>query len=371
VAPATAAATVGPVTPGRQEPGDAVLAWSPTVPEPCTAYDKNSCTKAGHIPLSHRDGRPKRRLAARAREWIHAKTESNAGAGAKLESTLKRLGFEAAGRGSWRHPEGRVHFRLESDPNRLRDEGLVVYEGDHEYRFHCGWMKELKRAGNLWKGEPGTVSWLRSELRQGDVVYDIGANVGLYTVFAARHGGAGGHVYAFEPHVANARSLLRNVLVNGQRDQVTVLSFALGEATAFFDLEYDDDAPGSGMSTLGASPRKSAEEHGTCKELKYVTSVDSLLEQGVLRPPQLVKIDVEGGELGVLKGMRGLLGSRNRRPRSIQVEIDADSREPVIAYLGEHGYLLREEHRSGVSQRLAEKGASGDVVVNAVFSMEA
>lgn len=196
---------------------------------------------------------------------------------------------------------------------------------EDRYLFVCEGTHELTRATHMKSGEPGTISWLCRHLREGDVVYDVGANIGVYTIFAAKRVGPEGHVYAFEPHAGNTRSLLRNVAANELTDRVSVISCALDQRTHFADFLYDDLTAGAGMSGLASGLRAHGRHptSATCTELKFTTSIDTLVSEGVVRAPDLVKIDVEGAEAGVVRGMDAVLGSADSAPRTVQVEVDA------------------------------------------------
>ncbi len=85
---------------------------------------------------------------------------------------------------------------------------VKVDDGQFTYRFRCETPFEMWRARTLLEKEEGTVRWIRNSVRDGEVFYDIGANIGLYTLLAGYRVGAVGGVYAFEPHVANVQSLL-------------------------------------------------------------------------------------------------------------------------------------------------------------------
>src|SRR5678815_6110374 len=103
--------------------------------------------------------------------------------------------------------------------------------------FECEDDIEVMRAQTLLTKEPGTIAWLEKHLRPDDVFYDIGANIGCYTLFAASRITTG-HVYAFEPNVVNARSLMRNVEVNKLEARVTVVTVALYSASGWFPFPY-------------------------------------------------------------------------------------------------------------------------------------
>jgi FkbM family methyltransferase len=151
------------------------------------------------------------------------------------------------------------------------------------------------------RAEQNVQDALVEHLRPGDVVYDIGANVGFFALLCARLVGPTGHVYAFEPHPGNAKALRENAARNGLAQVIEVVPIALSDTTgeaklivsrwsAFHRLEGANDAEAT------------RQDRGTIKV--PVATLDDYVEQHGLRPPSLVKIDVEGAEIGVLRGMR-------------------------------------------------------------------
>ena len=140
--------------------------------------------------------------------------------------------------------------------------------------------------------EPETTDHMKRNIKAGDVVVDVGANIGYFTLIMARLVGPEGTVYAFEPSDELRVILRRNVLVNGYADRVRVLPFAVtdfvGKAKFFLNL-------GHGQNSL--QPRK-----GTIGIVEVqTTTLDKILES---QPNvRLVKIDVEGSEMAVLRGM--------------------------------------------------------------------
>jgi FkbM family methyltransferase len=242
-----------------------------------------------------------------------------------------------------------------------------VSDGEHVHVFRCEDPLEVTRAVTLVEKEAGTVRFIRSEVRPGDVFYDIGANIGLYTLVSGRRVGDGGMVYAFEPHAANVMNLLRNVAENGLNDRVRVVSAALNDSTGFFPFDYRSAEPGSALSRLESDGGTGEEFAPVFSELKYATSVDALIADGAIRPAALVKIDVDGNEPLVLRGMREHL-SGAPRPRAVQVEIDPETREEVHELMRGYGYEVAERHNTMAGQALIDAGQDPDQVVhNVVF----
>jgi FkbM family methyltransferase len=140
--------------------------------------------------------------------------------------------------------------------------------------------------------EPGSVAVMEALLQEGDIALDVGANIGLTLVPMARRVGPKGRVIAVEPSSRNAGLLRRSLAVNGVEGWVSLHERAAGEA------------PGHGMLNVGAASGLAsllklpgAERTETVE----VSPLDGLVAPGT--PIRLVKIDVEGWELGVWRGM--------------------------------------------------------------------
>jgi FkbM family methyltransferase len=135
-------------------------------------------------------------------------------------------------------------------------------------------------------------------LKPGDVVYDVGANVGLYALLLAKVVGERGQVIAFEPVREYYGRLLENVTLNGTT-QVRSFERALGD----YSGELRISAGGALGHQAGAGDDPSGDGYRTVT----VVEGDRLREEAKLPLPTVVKIDVEGAEYGVLRGLRETL----------------------------------------------------------------
>lgn len=138
---------------------------------------------------------------------------------------------------------------------------------------------------------------LRQARLAGRVAYDIGANLGIFSLFFSRAVGAQGQVVAFEPMPDNFAALERNLKLNRVRN-VTAIQMALGEAAG----------ERAAYSVAGESGRYSIEVSGGGDE-RYtpagvcrIDTLDQVVGRMNLPPPGFIKIDVEGAELAVLRG---------------------------------------------------------------------
>jgi len=143
----------------------------------------------------------------------------------------------------------------------------------------------------------------KRSVRLGNVVLDIGAHIGWYTLQAARAAGPAGRVYAFEPDPQNYSTLLKNVHTNGLEGRVVLVPKAVwdrpGRAVFFID---GTSAGARSTSSLVAMPLTMQEEI----RVECVSVDDFLATSGSVKV-DVVKMDVEGAELRVLKGMERTL----------------------------------------------------------------
>jgi FkbM family methyltransferase len=147
----------------------------------------------------------------------------------------------------------------------------------------------------------------------GDCAWDIGANVGLYTLKFAERVGKEGCVFAFEPSTTN-RLRLENA-VKPYRN-VTVLPVALGEHDQMMPFQQGSDE-------LGATSRilTTDQSSGECIPVSVVRG-DNLLASGRVGMPNVIKIDTEGFELDVLHGLGNILNTPALRALFIEVHFD-------------------------------------------------
>ena len=245
---------------------------------------------------------------------------------------------------------------------------IEITDGSTAYRFRCETVREFNRCIKLFSKEPGTFAWITTEVQRGQVVYDIGANIGVYTILAARQAGPNGKVYAFEPHAANFTRLIDNVIRNNLQDVVVPCSVALDAEAGFSHFNYDSANAGTSNSQFSADSGAAMQPHGSeIAELKYATTIDQLMESGRIASPHHIKIDVDGNEHRILQGMARLLGS-SAAPLTIQVELNEPHTAAITALLQAHRYALIEKHYTrSAARRIEQTGEKQTEGCNAIF----
>lgn len=235
---------------------------------------------------------------------------AQARAGHGLRARALRFGFSRLERGILRVPQG-------------RGQGLIL---DMSYipvsHAHAGALA----SGNL---ESSVQEALVRQLGPGDVVYDIGANLGFFSLVAARLVGPAGRVFAFEPAPDNAEAIRRNAELN-LLTNIVVIPRAVFSRSGSARLQVVDDQSWSRLEEFGEHP-----DTERVLEVETVT-IDELVGSGELPPPALVKIDVEGAELAVLEGMRATIDEH--RP-AIVCELHG-THEGFVAAMAAHSYRI-------------------------------
>ena len=200
--------------------------------------------------------------------------------------------------------------------------------------------------------EPFTVEWIHSRIAANDVLYDVGANVGAYSLVAASKPGGGARVFSFEAGYANLAALTANVALNGLAGQVTPMPIALSGHTAMDTFNLRDLEPGGARHALGADVLP---DGGPTVFPQPVLAfrLDDLIAQFGLPEPNHIKLDVDGGELEVLAGAASTLASSTLR--TVLIEVSSSLSEAVTEALGRSGLRLEE--------RILKRNKAGDYAV--------
>jgi len=180
--------------------------------------------------------------------------------------------------------------------------------------------------------EPGCVRALREHLLEGSVCVDVGANVGYFSILMSRLVGKHGQTIAFEPMPENVELLRENIEVNGLENIVVVAAAAGDESGSVELLNAASDRATKTASVVGYHIEGPAQT-----TVVRCVRLDDYFDASV-PPPALIKIDVEGAELMVLKGARQTIA---KSQPTLIVEIHgwgSSGSQEVLDLLAEYGY---------------------------------
>lgn len=179
--------------------------------------------------------------------------------------------------------------------------------------------------------EPHTSQWIEG-FGADDVFWDVGANVGVFSLLAAKKGH---RVIAFEPAAVNYFVLARNVEINVFDERITFLNIALSDVSRLDILHMPDTAIGGAQHTFAALDTQENPKRGF-KQACIGYSIDDFLKTYGLPFPNHIKIDVDGIEDRIVSGAKATL--RDPRLRSVLVEVNSDAAQALIyRELGEAG----------------------------------
>jgi FkbM family methyltransferase len=208
-------------------------------------------------------------------------------------------------------------------------------------RFYAPSTLLRSRASSMFSKEPETIQWIDG-FEDGVVLWDIGANVGVYALYAAIRRKAS--VLAFEPSAPNFHVLSRNIHLNSLTERVTAYCIALTRETGLGVLNLDSLSMGSAINQFGnpgeTSPysvkRTAAILHGTIG-----FSIDDFIAKFAPPFPNHIKMDVDGIELSILEGATRTL--RDSRLISVLVELsvtDNEQQRRAVSFLEDAGLAL-------------------------------
>jgi FkbM family methyltransferase len=214
----------------------------------------------------------------------------------------------------------------------------------------------IHRALTVLTKEADTIRWIDG-FADGDVLWDVGANVGVFSLYAAVRKRIS--VHAFEPSAANYFVLTRNIQLNDVSSWVTAYCVALADRTQLGLLNMPSPTMGSALSQFGklgdASPWASPSRAAVHGMLGY--SIDDFLSQFNPLFPNHLKLDVDGIELSILKGAQATL--KDPRLKSLLVEVnlnDSDEKNQMFEIVRAAGFSLKSQ--GDIQETVAAKGAN-------------
>ena len=233
--------------------------------------------------------------------------------------------------------------------------------GDEVIRFVATTPLLQQRAASALFKEPDTIRWIDS-LPAGDVLWDIGANVGTFSLYAAKRRGL--RVLAFEPSAGNYMVLCRNIQLNGLGDRITAYCLALSGDKRLGVLNLGSDELGGAVNQFGGEGEVSRYHSGTAaigQQGMIGYPVDQFIAEFGAPFPNHLKIDVDGLEWAILQGAAKAL--RDPRLRSMMVELNiTDSAEfdRVSAWLAQAGLAFSHQ---GEAQKSGNEAAANHFFV--------
>lgn len=214
----------------------------------------------------------------------------------------------------------------------------TVTHGGQAMRFTVPNRMTQWRVQTLFKKEPCTIEWLDS-FQPGEELLDVGANIGLYSVYAAMQRGC--RVTAFEPESQNYALLNRNIHLNQLSDRVTAYCAAAMDQIKLdrlFLSQFDFHGGGSCHSFGSEVGFDLAHRASPFAQGCISIDIDQAVDNRMLAVPDHIKIDVDGFEHKVVAGAARTLQDRKVRSLLIEVNPHLPEHQALLAYLAELGF---------------------------------
>ncbi len=198
--------------------------------------------------------------------------------------------------------DGKVFWYDRLHPSLMPDERLLTVTLDQGFRMRLD-LEDAEQRKVYFFGhyhERYEAALVARLLDPGEVFWDVGANVGYFSLVAAAAVGATGEVLAFEPGAAALERLTENVSLNPDK-HIRIFNLAVADAEGEATLYRADGIADSSASLFSAAAGAAAGE--VCRTV----ALDGWHQREGLRPPDFLKLDVEGAELAALQGAAGIL----------------------------------------------------------------
>ena len=187
-------------------------------------------------------------------------------------------------------------------------------------------------AEGMLADEPETIGWIERWVQPGEVVWDIGAAIGAYAMYAARGGAT---VLAFEPKATSYGLLTEHLFLNAMGAQVSAYPIALSDRTGATRLDLSEIAPAGAMNALEGTPTQFGDRPNAFSQAVIAYRIDDAIAQFGLPTPTHIKLDVDGAEGLILAGgpqaLRGIKSAIVEVEGSNADEADARITAPLEA----------------------------------------
>ena len=189
------------------------------------------------------------------------------------------------------------------------------------------------RVRTIFDKEPDTIEWIEKFNKKDDnnfIFWDIGANIGLYSLYCSCVHGKKSKIYAFEPSTSNLRVLSRNISINKLQERILINQFPLtNNENSYLDLKETRFQEGCSLNTFGEDFGHDGNKIYEKNSYKvFGNNINNLIDNKILDIPDYIKIDVDGIEHLILEGADKYLNSK--KIKSISVEINEKFEEQKV-----------------------------------------
>lgn len=241
---------------------------------------------------------------------------------------------------------------------KLQPKTSINFKNINDLVFFTPSLMTKWRVDSIYEKEPITLEWL-STLTKDSVLLDIGANVGMYTVIAAKIYKA--KVFAFEPEPINYSILIKNIILNDLSDLVSSYPAGISDLDGFTNFYIQDNRAGGSNNTINQPLNFELKEMQYKHKISCISyKLNTLLKNKYISQPTHIKIDVDGLEYLIIEN--GLDAIKSSILKSLIIEINPNLKQhlDMIDLLDKYNFkydksqVLRSERKEGPFKGMAE-----------------
>jgi len=190
--------------------------------------------------------------------------------------------------------------------------------------------------------EPGTIRWIENYIKKNETVFDIGSNIGAYSLITAKYNNMSNQIYSFEPNFSSYNKLCKNIILNDCESNIFPFPIAFADKYGINILNYSSLEIGSAYHTLGDN--KFLKYKPKYRQQVIVFSVDKFVDDFDVPTPQHMKIDVDGMEYEILKGAKKTILKKNFRSLNVEIDENSEKFAEIVRYIKSLGLTFHEKY---------------------------
>lgn len=208
--------------------------------------------------------------------------------------------------------------------HQIRNNTQVIKHENINYYFSSPNSLAFYRINTFSTKEPETLDWIKN-FKKNSVFWDIGANIGLYSIYAAKISNA--HVFSFEPSVFNLEFIAKNIKLNNLDGNICIIPLPLSDSTQFNTMRMSNIEWGGALSSFEKNIGWDGNKLNEVFNYQILGStIDDMVQKFHLPLPNYIKIDVDGIEHFILQGGTHVLSYVDQ----ILIEINDDFKQQAI-----------------------------------------
>jgi FkbM family methyltransferase len=190
------------------------------------------------------------------------------------------------------------------------------------------------RIKSFFTKEPETLDWIDGFNKKKIIFWDIGANIGLYSIYAAlKHNDI--EIVSFEPSTSNLRVLSRNISINNLENKIKIFTNPLSNKNnKFLIMKETEFIEGGALNCFGENFNFEGKKISSTMNYKILgNTINNLLKSKILRIPNYIKLDVDGIEHLILEGGDKYLKNKNIKGLCIEINENFIENQALVDFL--------------------------------------